>query len=354
MRATIRSLWRLGRSPADQPPGVGLALLCLVAAWASACGSVPEPPCAEFVNPELQSAEPSVVRVAFKLSECGTEAPLADRSLSEFEVLEDGLAMSSFESSAAVMHDNRAFQQAVVLMLDVSGSVVGHLSDVKSAARSMVRGLSRTPQIALYTFDGRAQPRLWLDFTSDASAVTRAIEALPSETADPSTNLNGAVTQGLRILEDRRSVVEAQRVIYAPALAIFTDGTDRASRVSRTAALEAARLSDSAIFAVGLGSEIDEGYLRQLATRGSVALADEVDDLTEAFAEIGRSISAQANSHYVLAYCSPRRAGTHELTLSLKGFTGQFKATFDASGFSGGCSPEDFIRQDPSSTEPIR
>jgi uncharacterized protein YegL len=313
-----------------------------------ACGSArPDDECVHFVNPELASAPPSVVRVAFQLRQCDGERPVAAMDLADFAIEEDGAGISSFESGAAVVRDDRSFQQAVVLMLDVSGSVLGSLPELKTAAKSLVEGLSRQPRVALYTFDGRAEAVLRADFTTDLSLVSSAIDAIPAEAIDTSTNLNGAIVQGVRRLEERRLAVEGTGVLYAGALALFTDGTDRAARVPQSAALEAVGDSSVSVFAIGLGSEIDEKYLRSIGKSGDIALADDLAGLSDAFAEVGQSISALANSYYVLAYCSPSRASSHELSLSLPGYSGEWKGSFDATGFAGGCTPENFLLPAP-------
>jgi uncharacterized protein YegL len=310
----------------------------------SACGSAKdEKSCVNFMNPELQSSAPSVVRVAFQLRECDEKRPVPALQLSDFDLQEDGSGVSNFESGAAVVRDDRAFQQAVVIMLDLSGSVLGSLPEVKTAAKGLVDGLSRRPQVALYTFDGRAAPQLRADFTTDLVAVASIIDSITPEQIDTSTNLNGAVVQGVRVLEERRLAVESTGVLYTGALAIFTDGTDRAARIPEAEALEAARDSDVSVFAIGLGSEIDEGYLKKLGKSGEVALAEDLGGLNDAFARVGQAISNLANSYYVLAYCSPSRASNHELSLSLLGHSGSWAGKFDASGFVGGCTPEDFL-----------
>jgi uncharacterized protein YegL len=173
--------------------------------------------------------------------------------------------------------------------------------------------------------------------------VAAAIELIPAERIDTSTNLNGAVVKGVRRLEELRVSVEAGGVLYAGALAIFTDGTDRAARVTEFTAVEAVENSQVSVFAIGLGAEIDEAYLRNIGKSGDVALAQDLGSLDDAFAEVGQSISELANSYYVLAYCSPSRANTHELSLSLPGYSGSWQGSFDASGFEGGCTPEDFL-----------
>jgi uncharacterized protein YegL len=335
-------------SPVSKAPA---ALLLVALACSSvgplACGSgKPDEdasPCVRFNNPELQSASPSVVRVAFQLRQCEDDRPVPAMDLADFVVEEDGSGISSFESGAAVVRDDRSFQQAVLIMLDVSGSVLGSLPELKTAAKGLVAGLSRQPRVALYTFDGRAEPELRADFTTDLLGVGAAIDLIPAERIDTSTNLNGAVVKGVRRLEELRVSVEASGALYAGALAIFTDGTDRAARVTEVTAVDAVEHSQVSVFAIGLGAEIDEAYLRKLGQSGDVALAQDLGRLDEAFAEVGQSISELANSYYVLAYCSPSRANTHELSLSLPGYSGSWQGSFDASGFEGGCTPEDFL-----------
>lgn len=158
-----------------------------------------------------------------------------------------------------------------------------------------------------------------MDFTSDAAALEAAINGLTADvTRDNSTNLNGAVQLGIGVVEQRMQDGSAGGVTQAGALVIFTHGTDQANRVSASVALSAVQATSVAIYSIGLRGEIDETFLSGIGKSGS-AFADNSASLLGEFSGVGNQIEAMANSFYVLAYCSPRRAGVNnELVIRVR------------------------------------
>ncbi len=126
-------------------------------------------------------------------------------------------------------------------------------------------------------------------------------------------------------------------------LVVFTDGTDRAARVSREKALETVEGSAMDVFAIGVGSEIDEGTLSDFGVSGYV-LAENSGALVNAFDVIGDRILAFTQRYYLLSYCSPSRAGTHLVTIRAvdpkSEHTGELTYEFDAKKFGPKCDPE--------------
>ncbi|MDP6933883.1 MAG: ABC transporter ATP-binding protein, partial [Myxococcota bacterium] len=96
--------------------------------------------------------------------------------------------------------------------------------------------------------------------------------------------------------------------------------------------------------------------------RPGVILLDDVlsavDHETEDRLVRAKGIVEEANSYYILAYCSPKRSGDHEIELQLieteKG-TGETLAIleydFNADGFEGGCDSSDFECSDTSDSD---
>jgi hypothetical protein len=69
--------------------------------------------------------------------------------------------------------------------------------------------------------------------------------------------------------------------------------------------------------------------------------------IVKAFDEIGAKVESNTKSFYLLSYCSPSRAGKHEVTIEAlvkdaKGNvdrSGKVQSEFDATGFAPGCDP---------------
>jgi hypothetical protein len=160
------------------------------------------------------------------------------------------------------------------------------------------------------------------------------------DTVDPSTNLNGAFVRGLSLL-DLEEATTTDRT-FGGTLAIFTDGTDQAGRVSNDAAIAAVEASDHSVYSVGLGGEASTEHLSNVGKSGAI-LAGDVGELSSAFEDLADSIRAQTAGFYVIAYCSPKRAGRHTLEIRLTGTGARAGVEFDANGFDSGCDPSDFL-----------
>ena len=299
--------------------------------------------CVSFKLLNSETHQPSVVKLYFQLKTCNGE-PLSGIQPEQFLIKEDDTEVSVYESDQGYAPDPRAFQLATVLLLDMSGSILesGNLPPLQQAAKVFVQTVASGQSISIYTFDGRAELQQLVDFTESVSELQNGIDSLSNyEIVDKSTNLNGAVLQGLDILDSRDNSFSSG-VLFAGSLAVFTDGTDQAARVSDHKASSEASSSSFNVYTIGLGGEVDRNHLEDVGKDGSY-IADDVNTLESVFADAASDIESMAESYYILAYCSPKRAGDHELELSIREFSGSVTYDFDADGFEGGCSPDDFL-----------
>jgi uncharacterized protein YegL len=299
---------------------------------------------------EGQTFEPSVVRFFFKV-QCDGE-PVPGLTEDDFIVLEDDSEISLFESAQEIVTDANSYELSSLLLLDMSGSIVdsGSLIGLQAAAIGFIETLGGTQNLAIYSFDGREDIQVLVPFTSDTEVLLAGIESLDDyEVVDNSTNLNGAVIKGLEILDARADTFTD--AIFSGRLLVFTDGTDQAGYKTDAAAETAAQASSHGVYAVGLSGEVDTDHLEGIGKDGALFAAD-VKELVKVFEELGASIVAEANSYYLLAYCSPKRAGDHEIELRLTvsdETLASLEYTFNAEEFEGGCdssyftcSPDEF------------
>ena len=296
------------------------------------------------VDMALQQAEavaPSVVRISFKLTCDGESVP--GKTEEDFTISEDGASISVFESSQQIVPTVASFQLSSVLVLDMSGSMVesGNLPGLQDAANSFISTVGGQQNIAIYTFDGRAEIEPLVPFTQDVDSLLAGIDSLSSfEAVDSSTNLNGAVVASIAVL-DAEAALHTDK-LFGGTIAIFTDGKDQAGRVSDEAAEMAAGATDYAMYSIGLGGEIDTDHLDAIGKDGAFYSGD-IEELSESFAAVATDILNDANSLYVLAYCSPKRAGEHELRVALNDTEASITQGFNAEGFEAGCDPTDFV-----------
>jgi hypothetical protein len=282
-----------------------------------------------------------------------------------FTLLEDDELISEDESAFSVTRISENYHMYVLLLLDMSGSVVPqNLNNLKLAAKRFVDRLfvardsfDKEPlqiQLSIYYFDGRADIIQLISFTADTARLQATIRGIDSTlTADRSTNLYGAVIQGMNIIKGR--VDKKDKLISAGSLVIFTDGTDRAGRRTKQEAIAAVEDTTFALhtlvstYTIGLGDEIDKATLIRLAKDGFV-LAESVDKLVPSFESIANRILLDARSPYRVQYCSPLRDGKEHLLLVRAhtkdhlyygSRTFRFTAVFEGGGtLKSSCPPE--------------
>jgi hypothetical protein len=296
---------------------------------------------------ETVTALPANVYVTFKVDTRDGD-PVPGLGLRNFSVSDNGIVDSEFESNKTILSKPGRFMTSVALVLDLSGSITqtSALTSLKSASSSFAQSVATLEgvEMSVWWSNGEAQLKELVDFTSDPAVVVAAIDGINAElSSDPSTNLNGAIVQAMNRMEGRLNEVTLQDVTHVGAVVLFTDGTDRANRVSEEAALAAVRdASERAIsvYSIGLQGEINEDFLRNVGVDGS-RFAGALDGLVAEFSGLAERIEDEAASYYILAYCSPVRSGAdNRLAIrgEVDGRSGVLETRYSAEGFTGGCA----------------
>jgi uncharacterized protein YegL len=291
---------------------------------------------------------PSKVTISFK-ADLREGQPLIGIKGENLKVYEDKELISSFESTPDIITKPSNFAFSTILLLDLSGSILGNnsLPSLKQASKSFVNSLFQNSsngsyEMAIYWFDGEANIHQLKNFTSDKTSLIQAIESITENISrDNSTNLNGAIVQGINLMKNRIvSIKTPQRSTAAGSLVVFTDGTDQASRVPESTALQEVKSAtdELSIFTIGLGGEINKSTLLKLGREGA-EFADGTSNLTSTFDKLSKRVLDESNSYYVFQYCSPKRNGLHELKLEIliNNKQGSVTKQFSANGFTGGC-----------------
>jgi hypothetical protein len=279
--------------------------------------------------------------------------PITGLGASNFEILENGAAISPAESSASILQRNGLVVFAS-LLIDMSASTSPLLPRVISAAKAFVNTLqverSLPVRVGIQLFAGDAALTEWQAPTLDTAALLDRLDALGSFTpADKlSTNLNGAIVDGLAAIAADESQFRALNqggAFTTGYLVVFTDGKDTAGRLAQSAVLSAENSSPDQVLAVGLQSqEYDPTALAAVAP-GGVITATDSSQLSTAFTTLARRMEGQISRTYLLGYCSPKRSGaSNTVSVQVTGATNQESASykFDASGFGPGCTTTTF------------
>lgn len=285
--------------------------------------------------------KPSQVAVYFSVTDSGGK-PVPNLTADKFRIYEDSGLVSVYESKQTILNPEVAAVHYTLLLVDLSGSITqsGAMEQLKPAVQSFADRVGSLQKVAIYGFDGSKEIFPIIGFTDGEGGVRAAAERLGTfKGRDPSTNLNGAVIEGLKVLD--KSLEHAQTPLKFGSLVVFTDGTDRAKRVLRPEvdkALEEAQAKDTALYVIGVGKEIDSSELRNIGRTASFLSTDPAA-LAKAFDEIATRVEAYTKSFYLLSYCSPARAQEHDLRVETGGglSKGDLTYHFDATGFGPNC-----------------
>lgn len=294
-------------------------------------------------------AKPNNVWVFFTVEK--HEEPIAGLTAEEFAIYEDDKLVSQFESKQVIQNPEVAAVMYTLLLVDMSGSVTdsGEADTVVDAAQLFTEKVGKTQEVGVSAFDGEENIHTVVRFTGAKGSVEGGLEGLRTfKPKDPSTNLNGAVVQGLEQLD--KALNKDKRPLKFGTLVVFTDGTDRAHRVSTEDMLEQLgdeKYANYEVFVIGVGAEIEEEALRQIGRDGT-ELAENETNVQQAFEHIADRIDRHARRFYLLSYCSPSRNGTHTVRIEARvdGEQGKGKGSleygFDAEGFGPPpqCDPE--------------
>jgi hypothetical protein len=297
--------------------------------------------------------KPSNVAVYFSV-ETRKGQPVADLKPQDFQIFEDKQPVSMLESKQTILQPEVAAIHYTLLLIDMSGSVVdsGQMPALVQAAATFGDRVGPYQKVAVYTFDGSPHVTPVVAFGGNVRGGVNALAT--RRPRDPSTNLNGAVIEGVRVL--------TQQMNHAPVplrfgtLVVFTDGTDRAHRANPDDVNRALDGAGFETYVIGVGHEVDSTQLDRIGRSGAYTSQNPAD-IQKGFDEIAARIEASSRKFYLLSYCSPSRAGKHEVEIQANGAgtSGRLHYQFDATGFGPNCDPNQkpaFDVRHPKATPP--
>jgi uncharacterized protein YegL len=295
---------------------------------------------------KMTQQKPSNVAIYFKVKTQNGE-PVAGLTAEQFRIYEDDQLVSQFESKQTILNPEVAAVHYTLLLVDMSGSVTGSGStdELMQAVGTFTDRIEKQQHVAIYAFDGSPDLYPIVPFTDQPGSARSGLQQIGTfKPRDPSTNLNGAIVKALDQLDG--ALGKANQPLKFGTLVVFTDGTDRANRVPESTMRQHIREKPFDVFAIGLGAEIKEPQLQEIGKSGTAMAADK-NAIVKAFDEIGAKVEARTKSYYLLSYCSPSRAGSHQVRIEAvykdpqnkTEETGSLRRDFDATGFAPGCDP---------------
>ena len=241
----------------------------------------------------------------------------------DFEVRDDG------KPQPITLFDNTPQPIRIVIMLDVSGSMAGNLSLLRSGSAALLDRLRPDDLARVGTF-GR-EVKIGPSFTSDRNELLGELPtSIPADAPTPLwRGLDEAMDTFSREADERRVIL------------VLTDGKDTGSMdlrhkpSSQAGVIDRARAEDVMIYAVGMrsrpehhpmGMDLRQAMLEDLPDPGLAKVAEETgggyieirlgQDLDGAFARVADELHGQ----YLLGYAPPKRDGKiHKIDVRANG-----------------------------------
>jgi len=249
-----------------------------------------------------------------------------------------GRAIRKLERRDMVLVEDEAFLKldrfeldstpiSVVVALDLSGSMVEALGDVKTAAARYFRILEDYDEAALLVFADK--PRLLSDFTTRHESLITSL--WPLRAYGPTALYDSIHFAALRLKgRPGRRVL----ILLTDGQDQNQDGTARQSLRSLSEALKTADDADVIRYVIGLGPRINQDELKQIAGElGGVYYTSRSQDLEEMYVKIARNLKNRMEVSYVTPNVLVDGTWrTLEVRVSSRGFFGAGSALYLAPG----------------------
>jgi hypothetical protein len=287
--------------------------------------------------------KPANVAVYLKVTE--DDEPVADLELKNFEVSENDQVLAADEIGLRLLPRGPLTNERVVLLVDISGKPSPELKrSLASAVEGFVEKVRTEVPVSVLAYDGSPGLKQIGEYPQEpaSAAAPRATVLETLSASDESRDLYGAVIKGVKELDVR--MMQQKRPVHVASLVVFSRGPDLAGRTTELQALEAFEQKHYDVVGIGIGEETP--YLDAVASAG-VIRAHTPDTLPIAFEDAAMRVLGTRAKYYVIAYCSPGRAGTRSLRVDLR-YTAKdnderhatYYYEFDSQGFGPGCNSE--------------
>jgi Ca-activated chloride channel family protein len=221
-----------------------------------------------------------------------------------FRVFEDDVLqpINHFAAEASALE--------LVIGVDVSGSMVAAVDQVKENVKYFVSALRPTDRVTLVLFNEN-----FFVLTRPSVDLAGRLKALDRLAPWGSTSLHEALVRSFDLLG---------RGARRRGLVMFTDGDDTSSRIPREAVERRSETSDAVVYVIGQGRAVESASLKALCGRlattsgGRAFFPKQIEELRGTFDAILEEMSNQ----YLLSYAPPsptRDATFHRIRVEVAG-----------------------------------
>lgn len=293
----------------------------------------------------------SKIKISFKLTD-GNNIGVANQTDSDFNLYEraliDGETEQLIDPSEAprlIVPNPQNYRYATMIVMDLSGSVIDEIENIKSAATLYVSNLfseinSGALEVAIYYFDGREQLQELIGFSTSSQSIIAAIGSMNAGLQqDISTNLYGAVVQSCTIMQAKKTAIQndPNTNIWASSMVFFSDGQNQDffnNRNDMNTSINAT-LDNTGFYVIGAGTNVDQRVIADIGRNGQF-LIDDYSQLNTGLNSVLDVIRKEANSNYELEICTAKSGTEVSFRLeSIGTITRHGIGTYDTNGFTG-------------------
>jgi VWFA-related protein len=243
-----------------------------------------------------------------------TGMPLAELDPASVRIEVDGEEAATGIVSRA---EDASIGIAVVLAIDVSGSIAAALPAAQAGANAVVESLSERDEASVIAF--AEEPTVLQPFTGDQEALAASIAGLE---AMGSTTLYDA------------AVLSAEEALASPlprrVIVVLSDGLDDGSTATRDEALARVTAAGVPVYAIALGADADSEFLAEIAesSGGRLVVSEGADQIEAAY----RDLATLLRSQHLIEFEPPpfatgMRSAERQLTVSVATDAGTGSAT---------------------------
>lgn len=262
------------------------------------------------------------VKVRFKLlDENNIGVPgKNDEDFNLFESVqnENEQLIDPLEAPRLIVPSPESYGYATMIVMDLSGSVINEIEDIKTASIDYVDNLfdainSGSLSVGVYFFDGRVQLQEVIEFSNSRDDIIDAISSMTTSLQEePQTALYHAVVQSCDLITNQVTLFNQNETIkiFSTSIVVFSDGNnsnfqniDRPqmnNRINQTSA------NGTEFYAIGAGETINSDVVNEIG-RDAFFLIDNYSELNEGLNNVLEIIIREANSNYELEICTAKR-----------------------------------------------